>query len=51
MYQIKEMTDEEQLQVYRDTLTFDQLALMHIELLKHIPEPEIIYQEFKGEGK
>ena len=48
MYQVKEMTDEEQLQVYRDTLTFDQLALMHIELLKHIPEPEIYPENKKG---
>ena len=38
---IIEMTDEEKLQMYRNSCTFDELARMHIELEKHIPKPQI----------
>lgn len=35
------MTDEEKLEMYRKSCTFDELAKMHIELEKHIPKPKV----------
>ena len=40
MIQIIEMTDEEKLEMYRKSCTFDELAKMHIELERHIPKPK-----------
>lgn len=35
------MTDDEKLEMYRKSCTFDELAKMHIELEKYLPEPKI----------